>query len=84
MEVDGVEEDADGGVFVEVAMGDNDVSVSFVEANAVPAVSDGEAFDGGLHGLDAFDTICFGVGAFDFEVGDGGHSFVCPCDGFER
>jgi hypothetical protein len=59
-----------------MAMGNHYVAVSVDQVNPMTATRDHHALENGLHGLDQFKTIGFGMGTFHLYVLDRGHALV--------
>src|SRR5437879_697882 len=76
MQIQAVEKDADAAVVVDVTIGDIDVAGAIDDVNAVPAFTDEDAGDGGLHDTIEANAVSLGMVANDFQIADRGHSFL--------
>src|SRR5439155_18316605 len=78
VQVDAVEENADAGVVIDVAIGDIHVASAISQVNGVPALADEEGFERRLHDDVDADAVSLGMSAFNLQVADRGHPLPLP------
>lgn len=75
-----VEENANAGIVIDVAVADEDVARAVGNVDGVTDLADEDTGDGRLHDSFEANAVCLGMFACDFEIADEGHAFTLPDD----